>query len=103
MRIRLHEMIADSARTRTQSPALTYKGMTLSYAGLWSEILAFAGGLRHIGLERGERVAVFLDKRIEAVVSIFGTSAADGVFVPVNPVLKPKQVAYILSDCNVRV
>src|SRR5262249_13169702 len=26
-----------------------------------------------------------------------------GVFVPVNPLLKPEQVAYILADCNVRV
>jgi acyl-CoA ligase (AMP-forming) (exosortase A-associated) len=48
-------------------------------------------------------VAIYLDKRPEAVTSIFGTSAAGGVFVPINPVLKPKQVAYILNDCSVRV
>ena len=29
--------------------------------------------------------------------------AAGGVFVPVNPLLKAEQVAYILRDCNVRV
>ena len=34
---------------------------------------------------------------------MFGAAAAGGVFVPVNPLLKPEQVAYILSDCNVRV
>lgn len=34
---------------------------------------------------------------------MFGAAAAGGVFVPVNPLLKPEQVAYILADCNVRV
>ena len=62
-----------------------------------------AAGLDGSALDRGDRVAVYLDKRIETVTSIFGTSAAGGVFVPVNPVLKPKQVAYILADCSVRV
>ena len=37
------------------------------------------------------------------MTAIFGTSAAGGVFVPVNPVLRPKQVAYILNNCSVRV
>jgi len=37
------------------------------------------------------------------VVAPFGGAAAGGVFVPVNPLLKPEQVAYILNDCNVRI
>ena len=36
-------------------------------------------------------------------IAAFGTAAAGGVFVPLNPLLKPDQVAYILRDCNVRV
>jgi acyl-CoA ligase (AMP-forming) (exosortase A-associated) len=103
MRTQLHQIVADSARRRPGSPALTYKDTTLTYAELWDDVMGFAAGLDEIGLERGERVAVFLDKRIETVVSIFGTSAAGGVFVPVNPALKAKQVAYILDDCSVRV
>jgi acyl-CoA synthetase (AMP-forming)/AMP-acid ligase II len=42
-------------------------------------------------------------KRFETVVAAFGAAAAGGVFVPVNPLLKPAQVGYILRDCNVRV
>jgi acyl-CoA ligase (AMP-forming) (exosortase A-associated) len=103
MRTQLHQIVADSARRSPDSAALTYKDATVSYAELWDEIVAVAGGLRALGLGRGERVAVYLDKRIETVTSIFGTSAAGGVFVPVNPVLKAKQVAYILADCSVRV
>ena len=65
--------------------------------------MQLAGGLVRVGLRRGERVAVYLEKRVEMVVTAFGTAAAGGVFVPVNPLLKPEQVGYILRDCNVRV
>jgi acyl-CoA ligase (AMP-forming) (exosortase A-associated) len=103
MHTQLHQIVADMAGRRGDSPALTYKDETIGYAELWAQVGAFASGLNRIGLQRGERVGIYLDKRIETVVSIFGTSAGGGVFVPVNPVLKAKQVAYILNDCSVRV
>jgi acyl-CoA ligase (AMP-forming) (exosortase A-associated) len=103
MHTQLHQIVARMADRRGDAPAVTLGDRTVSYAELWDASAGFASGLRGLGLARGERVAVFLDKRIETVVSIFGTSAAGGVFVPVNPVLKAKQVAYILADCDVRV
>ena len=103
MLTQLNQIIAESARRNPRSPALSFRDSTLTYEELCEAVTAFAGGLATIGLQRGERVAVYLDKRLETVVSIFGTSAAGGAFVPVNPVLKASQVTYILQDCNVRV
>lgn len=99
----LHHLVEQSAARRGDSPALTFKDTTLSYAELRRGLEAFAGALRGLGLERGQRVGVYLDKRIETVVALFGASPAGGVFVPVNPLLRPKQVAHILNDCDVRV
>lgn len=103
MHRQLHHIVYEMANRRGESPAVTYKDRTVSYGEAWQEIVAFAGGLARLGLRRGERVAVYLDKRIEVVSAIFGTSAAGGVFVPVNPLLRPKQVGYILDDCRARV
>lgn len=64
---------------------------------------ALGNGLISIGRTRAERVALDLGKRLDTVVATFGASAAGGVFVPVNPILKPEQVGYILQDCNVLV
>jgi len=44
-----------------------------------------------------------MEKRLENVTGVFGTSAASGVFVPINPVLRQKQVVYILDNCSCRV
>ena len=62
-----------------------------------------ASGLRALGVERNERVAVYLPKQFETAIAMFATSAAGGVFVPVNPVLKPEQVGHILRDCATRI
>jgi acyl-CoA ligase (AMP-forming) (exosortase A-associated) len=103
MRTQLHHLVAEAASRRGDAPALSVKDTTLTYEQLWQEILGAAAQLRGLGLRRGERVAVYLDKRVETVAAIFGASAAGGVFVPVNPLLRAKQVAYIMADCDVRV
>jgi acyl-CoA ligase (AMP-forming) (exosortase A-associated) len=103
MHTQLHQIVAHMAARRGDAPALSYKDATLSYSELWTVADAFGAGLHALGLQRGERVGIFLDKRLETVAAIFGTSAGGGVFVPINPVLRPKQVGYILGDCGVRV
>src|SRR4051794_28231114 len=103
MRTSLHHLLEQAAHVSGLEPALTYKDATCSYADLWGSVLEATAGLAAIGLARGDRVAVFLESRIETVVAIFATSAAGGVFVPVNPLLRPQQVSYILGDCGVRV
>ncbi len=103
MKCELHHLVARSASVRPDAPALTDKTVTLTYSDLADASDEFAGGLVRWGLHRADRVAVYLDKRVETVTSVFGVSAARGVFVPINPVFRPKQVAYILADCNVRV
>ncbi len=99
----LHELIALSAQRDAQSVALTYGKNSLCYGDLQDSVTRFASGLLSLGLQRGERVAIYLEKRFEAVIASFGAPAAGGVFVPLNPLLKAEQVAYILRDCNVRV
>lgn len=99
----VHALLFDSAGVRPHARALTYMDDTLDYATLAGHVRAVAAGLASQGLGRGERVAVYLEKRLETVEALFGAAAAGGVFVPVNPLLKPGQVAYILADCNVRI
>ena len=100
----LHELITLTAQRTPQAMALTSSGAShLRYAELSANVNQFAAGLMGLGLASGERVAIYLEKRFETVIASFGAPAAGAVFVPVNPLLKPEQVAFILRDCNVRV
>lgn len=100
VRTSLHHLVQE--RSDSDSAALTDRDRTCSYAELWDLVSATASGLRRLGLDRLDRVAVYLDKRVETVATVLGASAAGCVFVPVNPVLKAGQVAHILGDCSVR-
>ena len=103
MTMLIHELIANSAIRAPKQLSLAESGGGLDYSGLHESVRRVAGLYLELGLERFERVAVWMDKRISAVLAMFGAVQAGGVFVPVNPLLKPDQVAHILCDCNVRI
>ena len=98
----VHDLLLNTGKLST-SDALSYGAERLNYSDLSKQVRACAQGLLSCGLERSDRVAVYLEKRFETVIGFFGAAAAGGVFVPVNPLLKPEQVAYILADCNVKI
>jgi acyl-CoA ligase (AMP-forming) (exosortase A-associated) len=99
----LHDLLFAQADRQPDAPAIRHRQTTLNYAALATQVQVVANGLRTLDLARAERVAVYLPKRLETVAALFGAARAGGVFVPVNPLLKPEQVGYILRDCNVRV
>src|SRR6266542_3791533 len=99
----LHELIEASAERCAYRPAVTFGSESFDYQSLHETVSAFAGGLLALGAAKSDRIGIYLEKRIETVVAMFGAAAAGAVFVPLNPLLKPAQVGYILRDCNVRV
>ena len=83
-------------------PAVTFKDRTLDYGELARQVACAASGLRALGIRRGDRVAVYAEKRIETVVAMFAVSAAGAVLVPLNPLFKERHVAQVVSDCSAR-
>ncbi|MDX9740783.1 MAG: acyl-CoA ligase (AMP-forming), exosortase A system-associated [Gammaproteobacteria bacterium] len=100
---RLHQIVLHRASLAPAAPALRYRGNDESYQDLAAAIERAAARLGAAGVRRLDRVAIWLDKRFETVHALFGTSAAGGISVPVNPLLRAEQVSHILRDCNVRV
>ena len=101
MPVLFHHTLLKSAQTDKDAPALHFKDMQLSYAELSAATDKIANQLNQLGLSRFGRVAVYLPKQFEAVISFYATSLAGGVFVPINPLLKAPQVEFILGDCEV--
>lgn len=99
----LHRLVLDAAQRTPSNEAIGSKQHSVSYELLAQNIDEVARGLVSAGLKRQERVAIYLPKCFEAVTAMFGAALAGGVFVPVNPLLKPNQIAYILRDCGVRI
>jgi len=99
----LHDLISSSACRDPGAIAVSQKQRSLDYQTLWQQVSKIAGAFVELGLRPGDRVGIYLDKRFETVIAIFAASLAGGVFVPINPQLRARQVQYILRDCNLRV
>ncbi len=85
------------------SQALVAGGDTFDYGSLRASIDQVAGALTELATGAGARVAIWLEKRAETVLAMFGAARAGLVYVPINPLLKGAQAAYILRDCNVEI
>ncbi|MCM8621361.1 MAG: AMP-binding protein [Candidatus Accumulibacter sp.] len=96
------DLISRSAARQPKAIALSYGKQSMNYGLLWQSIANFVGGVVGLGLQRGERIAIYLENRLETVIASFGATAAGCVFVPLSPLLKADQVGYILRDCNMR-
>ncbi|MFC7023551.1 acyl-CoA ligase (AMP-forming), exosortase A system-associated [Promicromonospora thailandica] len=99
----IQQLVEHQARLRPDAPALSARNTTLSYAQLWRAVRRAADHLAAHGVGRHDRVAVYLEKRFETVAALWGAAAAGGVFVPVNPLLKGRQVAHVVRDSGARV
>ena len=97
----LHSLLREQAKRYPEKPALEYRGKEISYRGLDAACKRFAGGCTRAGLARGARVGIYLPPCTQAVTAFFGTSYCGACLVPVNPVLKSRQVGHILNDCGV--
>jgi len=65
---------------------------TMTYGGFAAAAQRCSASLLRAGLERGDRVVIFLARGIEECWAIFGASLASGVFVPVNVLLRGPQL-----------
>ena len=99
----LHELAMIAANRDPVALALTHGTRSIDYGTFAQSVADVSASLRALGLSRGGRVAVYLDKRFEMVIAMFGAAAAGGVFVPLNPILKPLQIQYVLRDCAAQV
>ena len=100
--MRVENFLLDSAKRFPGKPALVAGATRLTYGELAARAAGLAAELRRQGVQRGDRVVVFLQNSPEAVISIFGTLMAGAVFSVVNPSTKADKLAYILNNCTAK-
>jgi len=91
----LLEQQAERASTRV---ALRHKNDALTYRELLDRVNQASQQLSKLGVTKGDRVALYLQKNIDLVVYLLAVNAIGAVFVPINPLLKIPQLNHILRD-----
>ncbi|ALK08701.1 class I adenylate-forming enzyme family protein [Blastochloris viridis] len=98
--MRVEDFLIASAAAQPDKIALIAGERRLSYRDLDHASDRLAAALIRHGIQRGDRVVVFLDNCAEAVIAIFAALKAGAVFCPINPSTKAEKVAFLLNDCR---
>jgi acyl-CoA ligase (AMP-forming) (exosortase A-associated) len=102
MNFLIHQLLQTSTRRWPEKEALVQGDRRLTYSEVARQVSGLASGLRDVGLQRGDRIGIYLDHSPAQALAIFSISQAGGVFVPINTLLFPDQVAHIAKDCQMR-
>ena len=85
-----------------QKPFLYYFGAPVTAAGVDGDSDAFGAALVARGLRRGDRIALYLQNMPQFVVALLAAWKAGAIAVPVNPMLKQRELRYVLRDSGAK-
>src|SRR3954453_1876689 len=98
----LAQLLTETAARHGERPALKLDDTVASYAVLNEGATRIAGLLKEKGLQPGERVGIMLPNVPYFGVVYYGVLRAGGVVVPMNVLLKGREVEFYLSDSGAK-
>jgi acyl-CoA synthetase (AMP-forming)/AMP-acid ligase II len=94
--------IGSAAKAAPETSALVWGGRPLSYEGLNERQRRIAGAMRSEGVKEGDRIAVVSGNRPEFLEVTIAALRAGVIPIPVNALLTPTEIGYILEDSSAR-
>tara|TARA_R110000868_G_scaffold1514_8_gene11932 strand:- start:6078 stop:7619 length:1542 start_codon:yes stop_codon:yes gene_type:complete len=98
--MRLGSLIADCALRHPEREVMVCNDRRITFGELNANANRLANAYTAHGMQIGERIAMFLPNSAELIEAMCGAAKAGGIIVPIATRLAPREVAYILSDCD---
>ena len=98
----LAQLLTETAATHADRPALKLDDVVLNYAALDEAATRIAGLLKEQGVAPGDRVGIMLPNVPYFAAVYYGILRAGGVVVPMNVLLKGREVGYYLKDSGAK-
>ncbi len=83
-------------------PILGEKHSTMTYAELNSLADKFAAGLQELGLQKGDRIALYMPNCPQFVIAYYGALRAGAIIVPCNPLYVAREIKHQLNDSGAK-
>ena len=99
----LGEALQNSATENPDKTAIIIKDESHTYSMLYIQAKAMALYLVNSGINKGDRVAIYMNNTWECIVSIYGITMAGGAFLVINPQTKSDKLLYILNDSGAKI
>jgi non-ribosomal peptide synthetase-like protein len=97
---RLSDVLEEACRRHADRIAVSAEDAQISYAELDARANRMARYFRSVGVKPGDRVAVMIDRGVEAYVALFGLLKAGAAYVPLDSNHPAERIGFIVSDAG---
>ncbi len=103
--------LEETTKKYSHRPALIFGGMApllgeqhlkITYRQLTEMVDRFAAGLQKLGLQKGDRVALYMPNCPQMVIAYYATLRAGGIVVPSNPLYVAREIEHQLNDAKAK-
>ncbi len=99
----LHQAVAYGAEHYPEREAFRCGQQSLDFRTLHQRVRQLAGLLLGCGLQKGDRVGIWMNRTLETGPAVHGIMSAGGAFVPLDPFAPIDRIRFVLEDCNIRI
>ncbi|CAN5157993.1 long-chain-fatty-acid--CoA ligase [soil metagenome] len=99
----LVDIVEESAKRYPDNVALEFFGATTSYASLADQIARAAEGLRILGVQKGDPVAIVLPNAPQHIVAFYAVLRLGAIVIEHNPLYTPRELRHQFEDHGARV
>ncbi len=98
--MKAYEAILRASSMTPDKTAIEFLGRNITYQNIVDESLSLLAGLQQLGVQSGRAVAVMLPNLPEYFSAVMAIWMNGDFMVPFNVLLKPREIAYVCSDCR---
>ena len=102
-RTSLHHNLEVTAARYPNKVGVWFYGREVTFGELYEDAARIAGHLQRIGVQRGDRVLVWMQNSPQFIVACHAVWRSGAVVVPLSPMLVSQELRFFLADAGVRV
>ena len=96
------QLVGEQAARTPDAPAVTSKGVTLTYRELLDRVAVMTSCLTERGVRPRDRVGIALERGIEMLVAVLATHACGAAYVPLDPTYPAERLRLMVTDSGLR-
>ncbi len=97
----LPHTILNAANRYPDKEAFRFGDTALTYTELVNQSHQLAHCLLELGVQRGDRIGIYLNRCLETAVAVYGIMSAGAAFVPLDPYAPPARTQFVIQDCGI--
>lgn len=98
----LTQALAVGAARYPEREAVRFSGQSLTYDALERRANQLAHTLLAEGVQRGDRVGIYMNKGLESAVALYGIMKAGAAYVPLDPFAPAGRLSFVIQNCGIR-